>query len=115
MPVQLSFIWMAGRRPLSRQPALLRWRAGIIVGEELLRLDARTEQGDAAPIIVEREDADNLALIVIDRAAGEAVLPIDFCGIILRAAEGIRAVEAAPADQLLAARLGDQQQRLVLA
>src|SRR6185369_15570011 len=93
----------------------LRLDAGGVIGfEEALRLDAGTEQGNAALIIVEREDADDLALIVIDRAAGEAVLPIDLCRPVLRAAERIRAVEAAPADQFLAARLRDQKQLLIL-
>src|SRR5215204_5417024 len=87
----------------------------VVVFEELLRALAGADDAELALPVVAAEDADDLRAVVVDGAAGEAVVGGDARRPVLLAAEGGGAGELRAPDALLAVRARDEQEPLVLA
>src|SRR5262249_15829433 len=82
----------------------------VMVGQDLLVFGSRTDQCYTSLPVISAEHSHDFAVAVVDRAAGEAILSVDSKGPVLMTAEGIRPVEAAPANHLIVTRLCDEKE-----
>src|SRR6266851_3929986 len=88
--------------------------AGSIIFEQLLRPQPRADYGESLAPIVAAKDADNLALLVVNRTARKAVARANLYRPVVDALQAIGAIERAVADHLVAVRPGNQHQLFVL-